>query len=329
MTVPTVIELDRLHLEQGCLLTLFILTSIREYLKTLPKTAEGLRYLIIIEEAHNIAGSANKAVASPDIADPKAFSTEIICRMLAELRALGVGIVIVDQSPSAVAPEVIKSTATKLAFRQVAKEDREELGAAMLFGQAEMEDIARLKVGEAFFITEGYYKPRRIQTVNLHDRFDFNTPTLNENILPYMQHDVWFKEAALQRTAAELTQLRKKMDGYDNIRIQMMRQLAVLLARYPKILAQSNAKEKFRMLDRLVSEAQELKQRITSSYESFIKNSYKKYLNPNISLVVKDPVVLEMKESLIERLKSVIMPDVKRTLEMIDEFVDRCQSDID
>ena len=328
MTVPTVIEFDRLHPEQACLLILFILTSIREYLKTLPNTAEGLRYLIIIEEAHNIAGSANKAVASPDVADPKAFSTEIICRMLAELRALGVGMVIVDQSPSAIAPEVIKSTATKLAFRQVAKEDREELGAAMLFGQAEMEDIARLKVGEAFFITEGYYKPRRIQTVNLHDRFDFNTPTLNEHILAYMQHDIWFKEAALQRTAAELTQLRKKMDGYDNIRIQMMRELAVVLARYPKILAQPNTKEKSRMLDKIVYQVQEVKDRLTTSYRSFFKDTYKRYLNSNSTLIIKEPVVIDLRDNMVNRFKSIIMPDVKSTLNLIDDFIARCQKDI-
>jgi hypothetical protein len=328
MAVPTIIELDRLSPEQGCLLTLFILTSIREYLKTSPKTAEGLRYLIIIEEAHNIAGSTNNAVASADIADPKAFSTEMICRMLAELRALEVGIVIVDQSPSAVAPEVIKSTATKLAFRQVAKEDREELGAAMLFGQAEMEDIGRLKVGEAFFITEGYYKPRRIQTVNLHERFDFNTPTLNEKILAYMQDDTWFKEAALQRTAAELTQLRKKMDGYDNVRIQMMGELAVLLAKYPKILAQPNTKEKFRMLDKIMYEAQELKHRLTFSYRSFFRDTYKKYLNSNISSIVNEPVVMELWENMINRFKSTIMPDVKSTLNLIDEFIARYQRDI-
>jgi len=328
MTVPAVIELDRLSPEQSCLLTLFLLTSIREYLKTLPKAAEGLRYLIIIEEAHNIAGSANKAVASADIADPKAFSTEIICRMLAELRALGVGIVIVDQSPSAIAPEVIKSTTTKLAFRQVANQDRQELGAAMLFGQAEMEDIARLKVGEAFFITEGYYKPRRIQTVNLHDRFDFNTPTLNEKILAYMQDDTWFKKAALQRTAAELTQLRKKMDGYDNIRIQMMRELAVLLARYPKILAKPNTKEKSRILDKIIYETQELKHRLTTSYRSFFKDTYKKYLNPNISSIVKDPIVIELRDNMVNRFKSTIRPDVKSTLNLIDEFIARCQRDI-
>ena len=129
------------------------------------------RYVIIIEEAHNIVGRNTNAAPSPDIADPKAFAAEAVSRALFEFRGLGVAVVIVDQCPSSVAPEVIKATTSKLAFRQVDEEDRKVLGASMLFGKIEFEEIARLLTGEAFFFTEGFYKPRKIWAVNLHDRF--------------------------------------------------------------------------------------------------------------------------------------------------------------
>ena len=89
--------------------------------------------------------------------------------MLAELRALGVGVIISDQTPSAIAPEIIKLTGSKLTFRLVDNEDREAIGAAMLFGQDEMDNIARLHPGEAYLFTKGYYAPRLINTINLHD----------------------------------------------------------------------------------------------------------------------------------------------------------------
>jgi len=162
MKVPAIIELDRLPRDQACLLTLFILTGIREYLKTASRANRTPRYIIIIEEAHNIVGSAGEAHASADVADPKAFAAEYVCRMLAEVRALGVGMIIVDQLPSAVAPEVIKNTATKVTLRQQDKNEREVLGASMLMDPMENEDLGRLKVGEAFIIAEGYHKPRRI-----------------------------------------------------------------------------------------------------------------------------------------------------------------------
>ena len=164
MEVPAVIELDRIPRDQACILTLFILMGIREALRAVPKSDKVPRYVIIIEEAHNIVGRTGEAQPSPDIADPKAFAAEYLCRMLAEVRALGVGIIIVDQLPSAVAPEVVKNTTTKLAFRQVYKEDREVIGASMLLSPMEIEELARLKVGEAFFYTDGYHRPRRITT---------------------------------------------------------------------------------------------------------------------------------------------------------------------
>jgi DNA helicase HerA-like ATPase len=163
MKVPAVIELACLNREERCLLTLFLLTRISEYLKTVPKAGKTLRYIIIIEEAHNIVGCSDEARVSPDIADPKAFAAEYVCNMLAELRALGVGIIIVDQTPSVVAPEVIKNTTTKLIFRLQHEADRKVVGASMLMGSLAMEELGYLNPGEAFLFTEGYREPRRIR----------------------------------------------------------------------------------------------------------------------------------------------------------------------
>jgi len=171
LKVPAVLELDCLPSEQACLLTLFLLLSIREYLKTVPKTGIGPRYVIIIEEAHNILGTDTNAAPSPDVADPKAFVTKAVSRALLEFRGLGVAVVILDQLPSKLALEVIEATTSKLAFRQVGEENRKVLGASMLSGEIEFEEFARLLPGEAFFFTQGYYKLRKILTVNLHDRF--------------------------------------------------------------------------------------------------------------------------------------------------------------
>ena len=156
---PSLIELDHLSGEKASLVTLFLLMSIRERLLSIPKTGKGLRLVIILEEAHNLVGRTGAAKASEEAADPKAFAAEAICRMLVEFRALEVGMIIVDQHPSAVAPEVVKATGTKLAFRQVAEEDRLDLGASMLLGDLEVEEIARLKPGEAYFYTEGLHGP--------------------------------------------------------------------------------------------------------------------------------------------------------------------------
>jgi len=100
MRRPSVIELDRLSGDDKALLALFFLTRLRQYVRTHPVPPSGLRHVVVIEEAHNIVGTMESSTPSESYADPRAFAAQFVCQMLAELRALGVGIIIVDQSPS-------------------------------------------------------------------------------------------------------------------------------------------------------------------------------------------------------------------------------------
>ncbi|MBC8509622.1 MAG: ATP-binding protein, partial [Chloroflexi bacterium] len=198
---PTIIEMDYLSQDHACLLTLFLLASIREHIKIDPKRkSKGLHHVTVIEEAHNIVGRTGSARASEDIADPKAFAAQYVSRMLAELRALGEGIIIADQLPSTVASEVVKNTGTKLAHRLVSNEDREDLGGAMLLGKAETEEIARLPVGEAYFYTEGLHRPRRVHCLNANIYLKLGDfPETNE-IVASIQKEDWFIDGCVKRT---------------------------------------------------------------------------------------------------------------------------------
>lgn len=210
---PTLLELDRLPSEQKCLLCLFILTAIYQQIKTTPQKEKELRFVILIEEAHNVIGRNSNAQASDSNVDSKAFAAEYICRMLAELRALGVGIVIVDQLPTAVAAEVIKNTGTKLTFRQVAQDDREEIGGTMLLDQTEIEELARLNVGGAYFYTEGYHGPRKIQTIYNEEIHELPAIT-DEELTKHLHPKAWHKKAYRNRLLSELVDLDAEFDRY-------------------------------------------------------------------------------------------------------------------
>jgi DNA helicase HerA-like ATPase len=69
--------------------------------------------------------------------------------MLAEVRAYGQGMIIVDQIPSKLTPEVMKNTEVKIAHRLLAKDDRESVGATMNLNKEQIEDLARHDAGEA------------------------------------------------------------------------------------------------------------------------------------------------------------------------------------
>jgi DNA helicase HerA-like ATPase len=163
LTHPTILELDYLNQDQANLMTFFLLTKIREYVKRQRNEGPGLpEHLILLEEAHNIVGS-NVGVASAEEANTQQEAANYITRMLAEMRALREAIAIADQLPTAVAPEVVKNTNIKIAHRLVSADDRQDIGQAMLLDESQMEEIARFNVGESFLYMEGWYRPRPVK----------------------------------------------------------------------------------------------------------------------------------------------------------------------
>lgn len=83
--------------------------------------------------------------------------------MLAEVRALGEGIVIADQLPTAMAPEVIKNTSLKIGLRITAKDDRELLGGTMNANLDRLEKLSIFNPGHAIVSYEPLLKPFEVQ----------------------------------------------------------------------------------------------------------------------------------------------------------------------
>ena len=233
---PTIIEMDYLSQNHACLLTLFLLAAIREQIKIDPnRRHKDLHHVTVIEEAHNIVGRTGSAKASEEIADPKAFAAQYISRMLAELRALGEGIIIADQLPSAVAPEVVKNTGTKLAHRLVSNEDREDLGGAMLLGGTEIEEIARLKPGEAYFYTESLHLPRRVRCLNANKYLKLTDYIDAASLVSIITEEAWFINNKENRMSVLNETLSATLDDVQDATIDHEVNLEDLLNRYEEI----------------------------------------------------------------------------------------------
>lgn len=111
------------------------------------KLPHGLRHIVVLEEAHRLlAKSEGKGELQ---ANPRAKAVETFSDMLAEVRSYGQGLIIVDQIPSKLTPEVMKNTEVKIVHRLLAKDDREVVGATMNLQKDQIEDLARHKTGEA------------------------------------------------------------------------------------------------------------------------------------------------------------------------------------
>lgn len=185
MSRPVVLELDALNADEKALMMMFILSFVFEYCKSKRKSGMPLKHLLVVEEAHNLIGAAN---SSDGRANPKEHTIQLFINMLAEMRALGEGILIADQLPTAIAPQAVKQTNVKILMRVTAKDDREEMGNTMDLSEAEMKNVVHFKPGHAYFFHEAMDKVRMIQMVNYKEYQQVEEPPSDEELYALMCH---------------------------------------------------------------------------------------------------------------------------------------------
>jgi hypothetical protein len=105
----------------------------------------GLRHLTVIEEAHRLLRRPPAGTGS----GPAAHATEMFADLLAEVRAYGEGLIIAEQIPAKLIPDVIKNTAVKIVHRLPALDDRDMVGTTMNLTPGQSEYLVTLPPGEA------------------------------------------------------------------------------------------------------------------------------------------------------------------------------------
>jgi DNA helicase HerA-like ATPase len=118
-----------------------------------PGGQPGLRHLTVVEEAHRLLRRPDRE------GGPAAHAVELFAGLLAEVRAYGEGIVIAEQIPAKLIPDVIKNTAVKIVHRLPAADDREAVGATMNLSPAQSRYLVTLAPGEAAVSVDGTDHP--------------------------------------------------------------------------------------------------------------------------------------------------------------------------
>ncbi len=131
--------------EEKVLMMGFLVGGLFEAAQVAGLSADGnLRHVLVIEEAHRLLRAAPPG-DNPEIANVRGAAVEQFANLLSELRAFGHGVAIVDQSPSRLLPDVVRSTHFKIVHQLAAEEDRFAVGAAMALDAAQTRDLARLR----------------------------------------------------------------------------------------------------------------------------------------------------------------------------------------
>ncbi|MHA3116587.1 DUF87 domain-containing protein [Acinetobacter sp. ANC 4635] len=160
-----VIELDELKDEQDKALMMGLLISrVAEAMKQRHYLQPDFQHVTLIEEAHRLL---EKPQGHDDGA--KKLGVNLFANLLAEVRKYGEGLIIADQIPNKLAPEVLKNTNTKIIHRLFAADDRQAIGETVGLTEEQINFLPMLKAGEAVVYSAGWHEAVRTQVGQLHN----------------------------------------------------------------------------------------------------------------------------------------------------------------
>lgn len=179
-----VLELEEIRNgSEKALIMGFVLSNLVEALKLKNKDGAGFKHITLIEEAHRLLSNY-----VPGDSLSKKQSVEMFADMLAEVRKYGESLIIVDQIPSKLTPDVLKNTNTKIVHKIFAQDDKEALGNTMLLSDEQKRFLACLDVGNAVVFSQGMKKAVQVgikQLTNTNSIEPVKDDVIRKNALRY------------------------------------------------------------------------------------------------------------------------------------------------
>jgi hypothetical protein len=149
-----VIELEALGDEgDKAFFTGLLLIRLAEYRRAQGQSPD-LVHMLVVEEAHRLLANV-PVTASEEAANPRGEAVQTFSNLLSEIRAYGQGVIIADQVPVRLAPDVMKNTNLKIAHRVVSADDRAALAGAMAMDEPQALALTSLDIGEAAVFSGG------------------------------------------------------------------------------------------------------------------------------------------------------------------------------
>ncbi|MCK5303455.1 MAG: DUF87 domain-containing protein, partial [Candidatus Thorarchaeota archaeon] len=161
---PTIIEMRDLSPDDRTLLTGILTVGISEYLTANPRKELG--HLLVLEEAHHFLKRVGGSIT---YAEPtsKQRAIDNIVEMLRTQRGKGLGLVLVDQLPSSIAPEAVKLPSNVIIHTLTDMEERVLVGRQALCTDAQIKHIGGMGVGETVVRLMIDRVPRNVQVAHI------------------------------------------------------------------------------------------------------------------------------------------------------------------
>ena len=138
-------------------LVIILINEYRQVQKETDQTEE-LKHILVIEEAHRLLKNISTE-KNEDMGNPKGKAVEHFTNLLAEMRAYGQGVIVAEQIPSKLSPDVIKNSSNKIVHRIISGDDQEFVANTMGIRREDAIYLGNSTTGYAVCHKEGMYEP--------------------------------------------------------------------------------------------------------------------------------------------------------------------------
>ena len=142
---------------------------------------KGLEHILVIEEAHRLLKNVSTET-NEDMGNPKGKAVEHFTNMLAEMRSYGQGVIIAEQIPSKLAPDVIKNSSNKIVHRIVALDDQEAVANTIGVEAENAIYLGNQKTGYALCHKEGMVQPVIVKVLETTKNYVSDTNLYKKDI---------------------------------------------------------------------------------------------------------------------------------------------------
>lgn len=243
-----VIELEEIRSSaEKSLLMGFIMTNLLQAVRH-AHIEDGLeekefRHITLVEEAHRLLSRY-----MPGDSLNKKQGVEVFSDMLAEVRKYGESLIIVDQIPDKMTPEVLKNTNTKIVHKLFAQDDKEAIGNTMALDDDQKAFLSNLQPGRAIMFSQGWTKAIQVQVEekNPTGQTEIDPKEIRKSALAYYAEPATIKRGILRGLEKINVADKKQIADY----LELMQGGDLWLNIYQQYLEDGSAGEEWKPQDR-------------------------------------------------------------------------------
>lgn len=305
-----VIELEEIRSSsEKSLLMGFIMTNLLQAVKHWHSLQKNFRHITLIEEAHRLL---SRYVPGDNL--NKKQGVEVFTDMLAEVRKYGESLIIVDQIPDKMTPEILKNTNTKIIHKLFAQDDKDAVGNTMALNDEQKSFLSNLPPGRAVMFSQGWTKAIQLQVDEKisAERNEVNVPEIRQAALEYYLESKNLQRGVL-RGIERINEVDKEiLSNYLNL----MQRGDLFLKTYQEYLKNSSAGQSNRADD--VKKFADFAEKIRAAAKEFGEDLVFVYICANAYSETDDD-----REKTLRDVLSKIIADEKITMSVINNKITR------